>query len=213
MNKGVVRLRRVTCLGLIGLVLTACAPGSVPSPLTRDLPWPFSSPQNARGEMAPDDPVRDAIQLVIMRGNIQQEQAIAARDPSVMRESATNSHFQELARTNATLLESGVTRVRLDALEWGPIRANGTTAQATTYETWTAELADGTIQQSRDRNLYRLVKQDDAWKVQSNEHPDTDGAAPPSPPSRRDPAGPTRGPNERRDQERPIVPRGTQTQA
>lgn len=197
---------RLIGLGLIGLALTACAPGAVPSPLSRDLPWPFSSPEAHSGETTPDDTVRAAIQLVIIRGNFEQEQAIATRDPAIMRESATNSHFQELARTNQSLLDGGITKVRLDALEWGPITVTESAATATSYETWTAIRADGTTQQSCDRNVYRLVKRDGVWKVQSNDHPDSDGAGAPSPPERRDSPP---GPGDRRDPPQ-LVPRGQQ---
>ena len=70
------------------------------------------------------------------------------------------------------LIDGGVKAIKLDKIEWGPITVNGTTATATSFETWSTTLADGTTEVQRDRNEYTLVQQDGTWKVQSNTHPD-----------------------------------------
>jgi hypothetical protein len=108
-----------------------------------------------------------------------------------MREIATEAHYQELAQIHEDLLAAGVVRIHLDALDWGPVTVDGSTATATVDETWTSEFADGTTDQSRDRNLYRLVQQNGAWTIQSNEHPDNGSGrrAPGTPPSGREPQG------------------------
>ena len=62
---------------------------------------------------------------------------------------------------------------RLLKLEWGPItQTNATTVQATTFETWETTNTDGSVDQSRDRNVYTLVLQQGTWKIQSDDHPD-----------------------------------------
>ena len=122
---------------------------------------------------AADQDVNAAIQQVIQRSNEEQAQALAARDPSLMADTVTSDHFQDLAQTNQDLLDNGVTSIKLVKLEWGAVAVNGSTATATTYETWTTTLSDGTVDQSRDRNVYGLVLDNGAWIIKTNDHPDS----------------------------------------
>ena len=133
-------------------------------------------------------PEAAAIQQVIQRGNEAQAEAIAARDPSPMSSTATSDHYRELVRINANLVDNGVSRIALLNLEWGPISVDGARATATTYETWRTTYADGTTEQSRDRNDYVLVREAGVWKVQANAHPSEAATLPgpgaaPAPPS------------------------------
>ena len=90
------------------------------------------------GQVPPQAPSQDTpIQQLIQRANDEQVQAIATKDPSVMADSATPEHYQELLQVNQHLLGLGVTSITLDKLEWGAIAVNGTHATVTTYETWT----------------------------------------------------------------------------
>jgi uncharacterized iron-regulated membrane protein len=114
-----------------------------------------------------------AIQAVIQRANMEQAQAISSKDPSVMADSAMPAYYQEMVQTNQDLLDAGVTEIQLVNIEWGPISVNGTTATATTWETWNTTYADGSMDQSRDRNVYVLVQDNGTWKIQANDHPDT----------------------------------------
>jgi hypothetical protein len=127
----------------------------------------------ARYVAAADQDVNTAIQQVIQRSNEEQAQAIAAKDPSLMADTVTADHFQDLAQTNQNLLDSGVVSIKLAKLEWGAVAVDGSTATATTYETWTTTLSDGTVDQSRDRNDYSLVLDAGAWKIKTNDHPDS----------------------------------------
>src|SRR5438874_834585 len=106
---------------------------------------------------AADQDANAAIQQVIQRSNEEQAQAIAAKDASLMSDTVTSDHFQELVQINQDLLDNGVTSIKLAKLEWGAVAVDGATATATTYETWTTTLSDGTVAQSRDRNDYSLV--------------------------------------------------------
>jgi hypothetical protein len=145
--------------------------------LPLDVPTPVAS---ARDEASPpryvdavdNQDANAAIQQVIQRSNEEQAQAIAARDASLMSDTVTSDHFQDLAQINQDLLDHGVSSIKLVKLEWGAVAVNGTTATATTYDTWTTTLSDGTVDQSRDRNDYSLVLDDGAWKIRTNEHPD-----------------------------------------
>jgi hypothetical protein len=100
-----------------------------------------------------------------------------------MADTSTSRYYQELVRTNQDLLDHGVTAIKLVRLEWGPVSVNGTTATATTYETWRTTYADGITDESRDRNVYTLVKDGDAWRIDADDHPD-DAQAPAGAPAR-----------------------------
>ena len=54
---------------------------------------------------AADQGANAAIQQVIQRSNDEQVQAIAARDPSLMADTLTADHYQELVQINQNLLE------------------------------------------------------------------------------------------------------------
>jgi Peptidase A4 family len=127
-----------------------------------------------------DDPASAAIRQVIQRSNDEQVQAIASKDPSVMADTVTTDHYLALVQINQALLDSGVASIRLVKLEWGDIRVSGSTATATTFETWRTTLADGTTEQSRDLNGYRLVADaSGAWKIAADDHPGIASSPPP----------------------------------
>jgi hypothetical protein len=177
------RMRLVLIVALGALALAACSPGqalgvlrqevqSQVAPTPESLPDP--TPERSQGpgrSQSTDTPDHGAIQVVIARGNFQQEQAIASKDNSMMRDTATDRYFRQMTQTNQELLDSNVVSVKLVAMEWGAITVRGNAAAATTYETWSTTYADGRTQQSTDRNDYRLVKQNGAWKIDSDVHP------------------------------------------
>ncbi len=113
-----------------------------------------------------------AIREVVLRTNAQQEEAIANHDASVMADSATDRYYRETVETNESLLGSGVIRIELVDLEWGPISVQGTRAEATTYETWAVTTREGRLVAPPERNRYRLLQEDGVWKIDANEHPD-----------------------------------------
>src|SRR6516164_4984662 len=103
---------------------------------------------------AADQDVSTAVQSVIQRSNDEQVQAITSHDSSVMSDTTTSDHYQELVKVNQDLLDHGVSSINLVRLDWGAVAVNGSSATATTYETWRTVFADGTTNQSRDRNDY-----------------------------------------------------------
>ena len=118
-----------------------------------------------------------AVQAVITQSNAEAAQAIAAGDPTVMRDTSTDAYYQQvvalLTQMLANPVNGGVTSATLDDLTWGPTTINGATATATTFENWSFGFADGsTMQTGRERNVYTLVQQGGAWKVQADDHPD-----------------------------------------
>lgn len=117
---------------------------------------------------------QQAIRAVIQKGNDEQQQAIAQNNPSLMQNTATSDYYNQLVQTNQDLQSSGVTSIKLLNLRWGRISqtADGLW-QAGTLETWQTTYADGSVDSSTDRNVYTLVQQNGAWKIQADNHPDS----------------------------------------
>jgi ketosteroid isomerase-like protein len=122
-----------------------------------------------------DAATQAAIQQVIRKLDDAQAQAIASGDQRVMVDTATPDFYQQQVAVNQDLMDNGVTEVELLNMEWGDITvtADGNTATASVYETWSTTFDDGTTQQSRDLNVYTLIKdQQGAWRIQADEHPE-----------------------------------------
>ena len=132
---------------------------------------PEASPTPATSTAA--DAASVAIQATIERANQEQQDAFARGDPTLMRHMATSEYYDQLVQINAGLADAGVTAIELVKLEWGQITLTSpTTAQAITFETWRTTYGDGSTDQRRDKNVYTLALEEDAWKIQSDEHPD-----------------------------------------
>jgi Peptidase A4 family len=123
------------------------------------------------------DPQTAAIEQVIQLANDEQGQAIASNDPSVMQDTATPEHYQQLIQINQDLVSQGVTSIQLANLSWGPVSVSGTTATATTSETWRTTFSDGSTMQSTDTNNYSLVDQNGSWLISDDQQP-TSGSQP-----------------------------------
>jgi ketosteroid isomerase-like protein len=176
---------RVFALLMLGIWLVGCSPAGEVSRLGREIrsripSYSEETPAPPPADSSTDVSAEAAVQLVVQRANFQQEQAIATRDPTAMRDSSTDRYYREMRRINQALLDSGVSSIKLLNLEWGPVTVSGETATATAFETWSTTLADGTHDQSRDRNLYRLVRQNGVWKIDADEHPDDVQRLPPN---------------------------------
>jgi hypothetical protein len=151
-------------------------------------PTPSAAAPLAGGAL-PSSAQTDAIKQVIQRANQEQQQALAAQNPQLMSDTATASYYQQLVQTYNDLLSSGVSAIQLDNLQWGPISLqDANTAQATTTETWTTRFSDGGTMQETDLNVYSLTRQNDAWIVQADDHPNAQPSQPPSGPSGAAPA-------------------------
>jgi ketosteroid isomerase-like protein len=152
---------------MLGLVVVLIA--AIAIAVTR---LPTGTQSRPSASSAADAATQQAIQQVIQQLDAAQALAIATNDPNVMAATATPEFYQEQVATNQDLVDNGVTEVKLIKIEWGDVVVNGSTATATAWETWSTTFEDGTTMQSRDRNVYTLVQQNGAWKVQADEHPD-----------------------------------------
>lgn len=161
-------------VAIIVVAVTRLSSGNLSRPSAAATSTTNTSPAQATAAAgAPADAATAAaIQQVIAQVDAAQAQAIQTNNPDVMAATATPDFYQEQVATNQELLAAGVTDIKLVNIEWGPITVNGDTATATNYETWSTTFSDGTTEQSRDRNVYTLVRDNGTWKVLSDEHPD-----------------------------------------
>jgi hypothetical protein len=167
----------VVLIAVIAFAVTRLPTGPVARPVSPTAAARSSAPTALAGVTA-DAATQQAIQDVIRTVDTAQEQAVATNNPQLTVAAATSEFNALQAATNQDLLANGVTEVTLLNMEWGQITVNGNSASATVYETWSMTLDDGTVVQSRDRNIYTLMKDNGGnWIVQADDHPDQQGAA------------------------------------
>ena len=123
-----------------------------------------------------------AIKDVLQRANQAQADAFAKKDPSLMRPTSTDNHYAEMTQINSDLASGGVTKIELLSIAFGDIAVTGTTATATTTETWRSTYADGSVDQSTDQNDYVLLLENGTWKIESNTQPGNTGVTQPTQP-------------------------------
>ncbi len=141
---------------------------------TRGLVAPTPAARTTTSSTSATDPTAvAAIKDVIQRANQAQAQAFARSDDTLMRDTATDSYYQELVQTNRDLANGGVSSIALANITWGDISVSGRAAQATTFETWRSSYTDGSADQRTDRNEYTLVQQSGAWKISADAQPDS----------------------------------------
>jgi hypothetical protein len=114
-----------------------------------------------------------AVKGVVERANQAQVQAYTRNDPTLMRATSTDSYYQELLQIHQSLIGSGARSIDLVNLDWLDVTVNGTTAQASTSETWRTTYTDGSTEESTDRNDYTLVLQSGTWRISSDVQPTT----------------------------------------
>jgi len=134
------------------------------------------------------DPTIAAIQTVIQKADQEQQDAFAKNDPTIMKDTATTSYYNQLVQINSDMANAGVSAIKLVQIEWGPVTlTNPTTATATTYETWQTTYSDGSVEQAREQNVYTMVQEQGVWKIQADDHPNSStgssGGSPASGPS------------------------------
>ncbi len=156
----------------------ATAPAATPSPTTQpsasSTQTSTSSQTSATASTTTsNDPAVAAAQAVIQKADQEQQDAFAKHDPTIMKDTATTSYYNELTQINTDMAKGGVTAIKLLKIEWGPVTINGTSAQVTNWETWQTNYSDGSTDQSRDRNIYTLVQEQGVWKIQTDQHPDS----------------------------------------
>ena len=112
-----------------------------------------------------------AVKQTIESSNQAQAKAFNTNDDTVMRQYATDSFYQQLVQTNRDLRSSGATGITLVSAEYRDITVNGSSANATTIETWRTAYQDGSSDETTARNDYTLVLDGNAWKVNTDDQP------------------------------------------
>ena len=151
-------------------------PMDMPTDIPTDTPTATPSPTvtataTATATVTPTPiPIPMLVQQVIQHGNDEQVQAIATRNLSLVSDTVTNDHFQELAGVLQDMLNHQVTGIAVLKLDWGPISvaADGKSVVATTYESWRIVSQSGSIDYDPVRNDYTLVLDNSAWKIKSD---------------------------------------------
>src|SRR5690349_11816384 len=75
-----------------------------------------------------DQATTAALQAVITKANQEQQDAFAQNKPTLMRDTATSSHYQEMVQTNDDLRQSGVTAIKLVNIQFTNVSAKGNNA-------------------------------------------------------------------------------------
>lgn len=163
-------------LSPVAAAVPGAAPDAAPTPGTAPRIGPRATDQQSAATSAAStlssDPQEAAIQAVIQKGDQEQQDAFVTGNASLMADTSTAEFHQEQTQTNADLKNNGVSAIKLINIEWGRVNVSGTTATATAWETWSTTYADGTTEQSRDRNEYTLVQDNGTWKISGDTHPD-----------------------------------------
>jgi hypothetical protein len=160
---------------LIGLaiVLASCGGQVDLGRIVQQLPVVAAPPAAVTSEAT-----TEAVKQVVERANQAQQKAFVTGDASLMRDTATAAHYEELTQINADLARAGVIGFSLVRIEWGDVSVYGQTAAATAYETWRTTYSDGSQDQRTDRNDYTLVLESGLWKIQTNVQPSAQSVAP-----------------------------------
>ena len=166
---------RLVALGILAFALAAFSGRlDLGALLTSARSYVDQSAPAAQTNPTSNDPAAvAAVKDAITRANQAQAQAYARNDPTLMRATATDSYYQELVQTNQGIQSSGARSIELVSLDWVDVTVSGTTAQATTNETWRTTYTDGSVAESTDRNDYTLVIESGAWKISADVQPTT----------------------------------------
>lgn len=143
---------------------------------------PAATTTSSSSGSAADPATLAAIKDVLQQANQAQAEAFAKHDPTPMRSTSTENHYAEMVQINSDLATGGVTKIELLDIQFGDISVNGTTATATTNETWRSTYTDGSVDQSTDENDYVLLLQGGSWKIESNTQPGNTGGSSPTQP-------------------------------
>ena len=153
----------------------AATPGSAPG----------ATPTSGAPQTAADGPTSAAIKVVIQKADQEQQNAFTKNNPTLMKDTATTSYYNQLVQINSQMASGGVTAIKLIGIQWGAITlTNSTSARATDYETWQTTYKDGTTDQAKQLNVYTLIQQHGVWLIQTDNHPtSTTGSSSGSPAS------------------------------
>lgn len=161
---------------VLALMLSACSGTVDLGSIGRQLagaPSPAASPTASSGATVTsgDQTQVDAVKQTIQRANEAQATAFNTGNSSLMQATATADFYTQLQQTDSDLAASGVSQITLVSTEYRSVAVNGTTATATTLETWGSTYTDGSSDQATARNDYTLVLAGGTWKIATDDQP------------------------------------------
>jgi hypothetical protein len=154
----------------LALTLSACS-GSVDiGVLTRQItgtPAPSSAPASTTS----DTTLEAAVKQTIETANQAQAKAFNTGNDALMSATATTSFYAQLQQTNRDLAASGVRQIDLVSTDFVSVSASGSSATATTLETWRSTYTDGSVDETTARNDYTLALDGGTWKIATDDQP------------------------------------------
>ena len=174
-------MKRLLPVLLLSFLLAACSGVDVSQLVRQAIP----SPSVAATTSTTDKTQEAAVKQTIDASNQAQAKAFNTGNPSLMKPYATDSFYTQLLQTNRDLASSGVTAIDIVSTDYVSVSVDGSSAKATTSETWRSTYRDGTSDESTARNDYSLVLVGATWKVDSDDQ--STGLAQPAPATRPNP--------------------------
>lgn len=160
-------LPRVLAALALSLGLVACGSAIDLGRLTP----PVEAASPAASAPVADRTQQDAVTQTIQRANEAQAKAFNSGDPTVMKGTATDPFYAQLLQTNRDLAASGVRSIEIASTEFRDVTVDGSSATATTLETWRSTYTDGSADLQTTRNDYTLVLESGAWRIQTDDQP------------------------------------------
>ena len=116
-----------------------------------------------------DPALVNTFEQTLLTSAVQQSQAYATQDVSLIASTSTSDYQQWLSQMLRQSMDLGISGAHLDALRWGDIALTGpTTASISDRENWTIRYANGKTSAQESRWIYSLVLDSDGtWRIAS----------------------------------------------
>ena len=162
-------LSRILTAIVIAFLLAACSGGADLGTLVRQISGtPASTPA---ATSTTDDAVTQAVKDTIVRANAAQAKAFNTGDATLMKDTATSDFYTQLVGVNRDLASGGVTAIEIVSTDFQSVSVTGSTATATTLETWRSTYNDGSSDETTARNDYTLTLDGSTWRIATDDQP------------------------------------------
>ena len=162
-------LSRMLTATVIAFLLAACSGGADLGTLVRQVTGSSSTP--AASTTTTDDAATKAVKDTIIRANDAQAKAFNTGDATLMKDTATSDFYGQLVGINRDLASGGVTEIAIVSTDFQSVSVNGSSATATTLETWRSTYNDGSSDETTARNDYTLTLDGSAWRIATDDQP------------------------------------------
>ena len=163
-------LSRILTAIVIVFLLGACSGGADLGSLIRQVRGATPAATSTTATST-DDAATAAVKDTVTRANEAQAKAFNTGDSTLMRGTATADFYTQLVGVNRDLYAGGVTQIEIVSTDFQSVTVNGSSANATTYETWRSTYNDGSNEETTARNDYTLVLDGTAWRIATDDQP------------------------------------------